>query len=46
MRELPLGEEMELDEGLNSDEGQHITCRCSPLKSGLDSTGVTMVVKI
>ena len=46
MSELPLSEEMALDEGLNSDEGKHITCRCSPLKSALDRTGATMVVKI
>ena len=45
MRELPLDEEMALDEELNSDEGQNITHRCSPLKSGLDRTGATMVVK-
>ena len=45
IRELHLAEEMASDEGLDSDEDQYITFRHIPLKSGLDRTGVTMVVK-
>ena len=42
IRELHLTKEMASDEG---DEDQYITHRCRPLKSGLNRTGVTMVVK-
>ena len=45
MRELPLGKEMASDKGLDNDEDQHITHICRPLKSGLDRTGATTVVK-
>ena len=44
MRDPHLTEEMTSNEALDSDEDQPITHRCRPLKSGLDRTGVTMVV--
>ena len=44
MREFHLPKEISSDRGLDSDEDQPITHKCRLLKSGLDKTGVTMVV--
>ena len=44
MKELHLPEEMSSDGGLDSDEDQPFTHKHRPLTSGLDRTGVTMVV--